>query len=38
MPEDEDDPITKSLNERIRAGGVTQVVVKAGGSKPTAVA
>lgn len=23
LPEDEDDPISKSLNERIKAGGVT---------------
>lgn len=37
LPEDEDDPISKSLNERIKAGGVTQQVVKAGGAKPAAI-
>ena len=24
LPEDEDDPIAKSLNERIKAGGISQ--------------
>lgn len=33
--DDEDDPIAKSLNERIAAGGVTQVVSKPGGRTAT---
>lgn len=32
---DEDDPIAKSLNQRIAAGGLTQVIAKAPGEKPT---
>ncbi len=33
--EDEDDPIARSLKERIAAGGITEVVSKPGGAKPT---
>jgi len=32
--DDEDDPIAKSLKERLAAGGLTEVVTKPGGSKP----
>ena len=36
--DDEEDPIARSLQERINLGSVTQVVSKVAGSKPVAVA